>query len=249
MNTLYSIKNKLSKYNDEVVVAFDSRNYWRRDLFPLYKKHREKEHEKSDFDWDVFFECMNQLKIEFKENLPFKILEIDKAEADDIIAVLCQEYGMKRDICISSSDKDFLQLQTDDNLVVQYSPWHKGFRDRKKVEYDLFTHIVKGDKDDNVPNILSDDDVYLDETKRSKPIQVKKLDVWREYATVPEYFCESIEILQKYERNKQLVDLSMIPEDIRASVLEAYHNTQPIKGKFFHYCAKHRLVKIMERYL
>ena len=249
LNTLYSLKVKLIKYGPEIVVAFDNRNYWRRDYFPLYKKHRQKEHDKSDFDWDLFFEFLNVLKDEFRDTLPFKILEVDRAEADDVCAVLSQEFGENTPICISSSDKDFLQLQTDTNKVVQYSPWHKKFLTKKTTEYDLFEHIIRGDAGDSIPNFLSDEDTFLDDTKRQKQISAKKLAIWKEYESVPEYFCESIDILKRFETNKKIIDLSLIPDEIRESILTAYHNTQPNKGKFFSYCAKHKLTKIMERYL
>ena len=192
---------------------------------------------------------LNVLKDEFRDNLPFKILEVDRAEADDVIACIVAEYGMNRDICISSSDKDFLQLQTDTNKVVQYSPWHKKFLTKKTTEYDLFTHIIKGDVSDNIPNFLSDEDTFLNETKRQKPISTKKMQAWKEYESVPEYFCETLDILKRFETNKKIIDLSLIPEEIRESILLAYHTVQPNKGKFFGYCAKHKLTKIMERYL
>lgn len=249
LNTFLSIKSKLHKYDDEIILAFDNRKYWRKDIFPLYKKHRKKDHEEDSFDWDAYFSYLDILKAEFKESLLYKILEVEKVEADDIIAVLCQEYGMEKDICVSSSDKDFLQLQTNENRVVQYSPWHKKFLKQDNNEYSLFEHIIKGDKSDNIPNILSDDDVYLDKTKRSKSIRSTNLVEWERYKDVPEYFCESIDVLAKYERNKQLIDLSLIPNDIKEQILEAYKNVTVPKKKFFDYLIKHKLTVIMERYV
>lgn len=248
LNNIISLKDRLKPYSKEIVLCFDNRDYWRRDIFPEYKQHRKKEHDKSKFDWNAFFESLTELKEEFKHNLPFKVIEIDKAEADDIIAAICLKYGNDRDIVIVSSDKDFLQLQHHGSRIRQYSNYHKKYIDSCIKEYNLFEHIVKGDASDGIPNILSDDDTYLTEGKRSKPIRKTTIEAWTEYKNSPEYFCESVDVLKKFDRNKKLIDLTYVPEYIQEQALDVYENTPTNNNAFFNYMVKHKLVKIMEKY-
>ena len=67
--------------------------------------------EDSDHDWNAIFQCLNQVKTELVDNFPYKVLEVDRAEADDIIGILCR-YLSDVPILILSGDKDFMQLQT-----------------------------------------------------------------------------------------------------------------------------------------
>ena len=104
----------------EVVLTYDSKHYWRRDYFPNYKAGRKKGRENDSKDWDSIFGCLNKIKAEFKENLPYKYLEVYGCEADDIIATLCKNFQDEK-IMIVSGDKDFIQLHKYPN-VKQYSP-------------------------------------------------------------------------------------------------------------------------------
>ena len=62
-------------------------------------------------DWNSIHDIMNTLYNEISLNFPYKNLKLNKVEADDIIAVLCQKYNKEEKILIVSSDKDFQQLQ------------------------------------------------------------------------------------------------------------------------------------------
>ncbi len=247
LNTLFSLKKRLKEYSEEIVLCIDSReNYWRKNIFPEYKAHRKKDRNDSKFDWEEFFKIFDTIKQEFKDNMPFKCLEIPTAEADDIISILSKEYGKEKDIVIVSSDKDFLQLQSPDNKVKQYSNYHKDFLTLEKG-YDLFEHIIKGDSSDGIPNIFSDDDTFLVESKRQVPVRKTNIEKWKEFQNTPEYFCDNVEVLRRYERNKQLIDLTLIPDDLGKTILEVYKNTKIEKQNYFSYLAKHGLVKIMEQ--
>ncbi len=247
LSKIMDLKNKFKKYSDEIVICLDGQNYWRKQIFPYYKQQRKLQQEKTKFDWDSFFENFNQLKQEFKDNLPFKIIEVESAEADDIIAVLCFNFAKTKDIIIVSSDKDLLQLQAVYNLPIkQYLPYHEKFIDAKSQNYDLFTHIVKGDSSDGIPNILSDDDVFLQKDKRQKPISTKKLDEWRHFGDGTGLFCESVEQLEKFNRNQKLIDMRFIPKEIEENIIDAYNNVQ-VNSNLFDYMVKHRLRKLLEK--
>ena len=76
---------------------------------------------------------------------------------------------------IVSNDKDFQQLQRYPN-VHQYSPLKKTQLVCENPEKFLLEHIIKGDVSDGVPNILSDDDVFVNKEKRQKPCGGKKVN-------------------------------------------------------------------------
>ncbi len=81
------VKNFRNEYN-EVVLCCDNRKYWRRELFPFYKAGRKKTREKSDLDWHLIFDMLSKFKQELKEYFPYKVVDVEGAEADDIIGTL-----------------------------------------------------------------------------------------------------------------------------------------------------------------
>lgn len=245
LNNIINFKKKFGKEFNNVVLCFDGNSYWRRDLFPYYKKHRAKAREDSKFDWNEFFVSFNQIKKEFKEFLPYKVIEHQKAEADDIIATLCMEYRSE-EIVLISSDHDFNQLHKLSNKIKQYS-----VKTKKYVtddDYSLFEHIVKGDSGDGVPNIFSDDDVFVNTEKRSKPIRTDKLKKWEELYGIeqPEMFCDTSEQLDKFHRNRKLVDLTLVPTELRTEILELFRTFPDNRQKTFNYLIENKLTKILE---
>ena len=58
----------------EIVLTYDSKHYWRRDYFPNYKQVVKKVERNDSKDWDAIFNCLNKIKAEFKENLPYKYI-------------------------------------------------------------------------------------------------------------------------------------------------------------------------------
>jgi 5'-3' exonuclease len=243
LNSLRSYARQFkSKYGD-IVVACDSKRYWRRDVFPFYKANRKKDRDKSEFDWHLIFETLNKIRDELKEYFPYRVIEVDGAEADDIIAVLTARLSPNEDILILSSDKDFVQLQKYSN-VVQYSPILKRFvRTENPLEY-VKEHIIRGDKGDGIPNFLSPDNTFV-AGERQKVINTKKLKEW--INSSPENFCVTDNMLRGYKRNQMLVDLDYIPEDIKASIVESYNETKPgSRQKMLNYFIEKRLRNLIE---
>jgi len=104
----------------------------------------------------------------------------------------------------------------------------------------LFEHIVKGDSGDGIPNILSDDDVFVVEGKRQKPCGAKKINQLREDR-------ETIESTRNWNRNKILIDLSEIPEEMEDRIMQHWYY-EPIVGsrsKIFNYFVEHKLKNLM----
>jgi len=234
---LYRIKF-LSEFG-ELVLCCDDRKSWRKELFPNYKASRKKTRSAASIDWENLYDCLNQLKEELIEWFPYKVIQVEKAEADDVIAILV---GLANErTLILSSDKDFIQLQQFN--VRQYSPIQKKFIDGD-AKWSLHEKLIKGDVGDGVPNIMSDDNVFIDEGRRQKPITKKKVDAW--YDLDPDMYCDA-EMLRNYNRNKQLIDLSEVPESIRINITNIFENTQVgDRKRLLTYFINHRLKNLTE---
>jgi hypothetical protein len=216
---LNSIRGYNLKFKDEYgspVLCADGANTWRRDFFPNYKYKRKKGRDESEVDWSALFQMIGEIRDEIAENFPYIVLHIEKVEADDIIAVLVKENHTKEKIMIVSGDKDFIQLHKYPN-VKQYAPIQKKFvEDEDPVRF-LHEQVIKGDRSDGVPNILSPDDVFVTGTKQ-RPINKKRLEEWANIENIP----LGSETKKYYERNKKLIDLDEIPGLIYNDILNKY---------------------------
>lgn len=226
---------------DELVLVFDGPTYWRREIFPHYKANRKKNRDKIEMDWSAFFSAYETVKSEFFAVSPWKCIQVDRAEADDVIAVLARRLANTKPVMIVSSDKDFLQLQSKGLDLKQWSL--ATGKILKKSEYNLFEHIVRGDTGDGIPNILSAPDSFV-AGKRQKSIFAKDLEEWSVCAD-PGDFCRDMEMLGRYDLNRRLIDLSCIPDDVAAAVVEAYESTKPVLGKLSNYVISNRLMRIL----
>lgn len=244
---LNSIRSYNMKYGDkygEMVLACDASYSWRKKVFPYYKANRKRGRDESALDWNVIFGSLNKIREELKENFPYRVIHVDGAEADDVIAALCEEYGdTNQKILILSGDKDFRQLQSYINIE-QFDPVRKKALVENQPERYLKEHIMRGDGSDGIPNFLSDDDTFLTD-KRQKNVSQKKLDGWLDQK--PEDFCDE-KMLRGYKRNEQLIDLNFIPKDIKAAILEEF-KAQAGKDRknLFNYFIENRLKLLMEK--
>jgi hypothetical protein len=208
LNSLRMYRSKYHGEYGELILCCDGRHSWRREHFPQYKASRKTNREADSRDWSQIFGCLDTIKSELKEFFPYKYLEIDTAEADDIIGVLARKAGSEK-VMIISGDKDFIQLQIY-KTVKQYSPITKKLIvDRDPAKY-LKEHIMKGDSSDGVPNILSSDNCIVDKI-RQKPLSKKKIESWIDQEPVD--FCTE-EQLRNYHRNMKLIDLQFTPLNI-----------------------------------
>lgn len=219
LNSIRGYNHKFKDEYGELIIACDDKNYWRKDVYPYYKANRKKDRDASDLDWNTLFKSLNKIRDELKEFFPFRVIKVDRAEADDVIATLCHQFGNTHEkILIISGDKDFRQLQSYFN-VKQYSPVQKKYITENNPDNYLKEHIMLGDGGDGVPNFLSPDDKYVANI-RAKPISQKKLKQWVNMK--PEDFCDET-MLRGYKRNEALVDLWKIPEDLQANIIDEYN--------------------------
>lgn len=248
LNSLRLYRTKFAKDYGDLVICCDDKNYWRKQIFPYYKAHRRADREKSPLDWNNIFTILNKVRDELKETFPWRVLQVETAEADDIIGTLCHRFGkiLKADgvenILILSGDKDFGQLQKYAN-VEQFSPVTKKWIRINNPEAFLREHIMKGDRGDGIPNFLSGDNCIV-AGQRQKPLMSKKLDTW--ISLDPLDFCNDM-MLRNYKRNEALVNLDMIPSDIQEQINNQYDNYQiPDRKGLLNYFIKNRLKHLME---
>lgn len=244
LNSLRSYRTKFFSDYGELVIACDNTNYWRRKVFPYYKANRKKAQEKSDLDWKAVFECLNKIRAELKEFFPYKVIDIESAEADDVIGSLVHEYGSEMNagepILILSGDKDFIQLHKYAN-VKQYDPTRKKWISHNDPDQYLREHILKGDSSDGVPNVLSSDNCFV-LGERQRPLTAKKLD---HYLKVKPTEMET-NIARNYFRNDQLINLDHTPEEIRVKVLDEYNNQKKDRSKLLNYFIANKLRNLTE---
>lgn len=242
------IVNIIRKFNlefrrefGEMVICMDGSNNWRRQQYPFYKANRRKNRKKDKHDWTAIFEQINRVRDEVKENIPFKVVHVDRCEADDCIGTIVENTNGKEPIIIVSPDKDFIQLHK-----------YKGVRQWSNIQkkwviadvhpvIDLETKILRGDSGDGVPNVLSEDDTFLTESRQT-PLSKKKIQQLMEN---PESLGTAT--ARRIMRNRDLIDLSRTPSDIKNEILEQF-NQHP-KGnimKLMNMFTKHKMKLMME---
>jgi 5'-3' exonuclease len=243
LNTIRTYVKKFKEsHGPEVVIACDNKNYWRRDIFPHYKASRKKAREASGHDWNTIFECLNKIRQELRDHSPYKVVTVDTCEADDIIATLTMKYSATQKIMILSSDKDFAQLQRYPN-VEQFSPILKKYIKEPLPLLQLKQLIIRGDKGDGIPNILSADDVFVTGS-RQKPITEVKIIGWMNQD--PKEFCNE-DMFRNFTRNEILIDLTKIPEKLTEQILHTYDNSSGhTKQEFMNYMIANRLKNLIE---
>jgi len=240
LNSLRFHRAKFTEEYGELVICCDGRNTWRRDVFPFYKRNRKETRAASGYDWNHIFETLNKIKSEINDHFPYKVVHLDRAEADDVIAVLAKHWTRDENVLILSGDKDFMQLQKYKN-VKQYSPVLKKFLRTDNPQEFLFEHIVRGDTSDGIPNCLSKDSVFVS-GERQSPITKKRLSEWMQKGKV-DYKNGDI----GFDRNRRLIDFDYIPEDLEKNITKSYEDAPVVnRSELFPYFVSNRLSNLME---
>jgi hypothetical protein len=244
LNSILRVKKRFGSDYGKIVICCDNKNFWRKDYFPFYKGNRKKVREDSGYDWNLIFNTITQTKEDLRNYFPWKIIEVDRTEADDIIGTLVKNFSKDEKTLIVSSDKDFKQLQRYPN-VTQYSPILKKFLVTDEPHKYIREHIIRGDRGDGIPNVLSEDDVFVND-KRQRPLSKKKLEEWLDIKRKPEDFCD-VNMLERYRRNERLVDLTFVPENIQEEILNQFRK-KPIgdSKKIFNYFIENKMVLMMD---
>ena len=251
LNNLRYYRSRFKEKYGELVICCDNKHYWRRDYFPNYKANRKRDREATGLDWNAIFTHLNLIRDEIKENFPYKVIDVHGAEADDIIAILVKRAQGDTNNLIVSSDKDFIQLHG--QQVDQYSPVTKRIVNGKEpLEY-LREHIIRGDRSDGVPNILSPDDTFVTQ-KRQKPIRKsivsELLEQMNKYEPTQLHTlakCPKDTWIRNWQRNETLIDFNKIPNDIQDEILREFKNVKVGSRKgLFDYFIKNRLNNLVD---
>lgn len=255
LNDLLYHKRRFAKEYGEFIFCIDAKNPWRKQVFPHYKWKRGKDKQASLVDWDMIDDFKDTFEKELQEELGYKVMRVQSAEADDVIAVLTKHLHQSEKVLILSSDKDFPQLFKYPN-VTQYSPAKKDYWEIEDPRYYLFCHIVGGDVDDGIPNILSPNNCLVDGFKRKQtPVFKKKLPDW--YKQGFKACCQEWgeAAVKRWHQNRKLIDFDQIPAGIMDRIMDTYNTMMDAKlapmnwkqsGRFTNYFMKHGLSELLE---
>ena len=230
----------------DLVLCYDDKNYWRRDIFPFYKKNRKQERQNSKYNWDEVFSVLNTIRDEIKAHFPYQVLQVQNAEADDVIASLVHQYSESSNpepTLILSADKDFIQLHKY-NFVSQYDPIrNKWISHENPVQY-LQEHIIKGDRSDGIPNILTCDDAIV----TGKPQKKMSKEKISSLASMDPHEFTNFIRLRNWKRNSELIDLSKIPQPVVDRIITTYKTTLPKDSISIEYFIKNNIQDIIEEF-
>lgn len=246
LNILRNHVKTFKKSYGEVILCCDNRKYWRKEVFPYYKAGRKKNREKSSLDWHLIFDILGRFKEDLKLHFPYKVIDVEGAEADDIIGTLTPRYVAHEDVLILSSDGDFLQLQKYSNekfKVKQYNPTTKKYIVSDDPHKDLKEKIIRGDSGDGIPNVLSPSDCFVNGIKQ------KSITEPRLQSMMSEDFSDWDNEYAKtnFDRNRMLIDLSYTPTEIKQKIINTYEEFKPSpKNKLLEYFISNDLMNLMD---
>lgn len=228
----------------EMVLCFDNENYWRLDVFPLYKATRAKARSYSKFSFEEYKKMFKVFKEELPYNFSWKCVDVEKCEADDVIYAICNHVRDRR-ITIVSSDEDYLQIQNINPIVEQFSIANDKFITTQNKGYDLLEHIITGDSGDGIPNILSNANTFVMDGVRQTPMtKQRKADTLLsvQMGTLDE------NVQMRYDLNKKLIDMSELPKEYYDKIIEKFKEPKPKKtGSLMAYCIKYKLNNLIGR--
>ena len=242
LTSLKRYKNKFRKEFGELVICVDGKDNWRKEIYPYYKENRKAAKEKSTIDWNVVMSAVYIIAKELYFNFPYKVVSVDRAEADDAIAIIAKVAHEVEPVMIISGDKDLVQLQKYPR-VYQYDPIRDRFLSTDNPARLLKEHILRGDVSDGVPNFQSDDDTFMNKAKRQKPIRATKLEEWLDDPT----FMVNNEYQKNIERNRIMIDLDNVPADLEEKIRKQF-SRDPVgsRAKLMPYFAANRLSNLLE---
>jgi hypothetical protein len=259
-NTIQNTRRMFKEKCGEVVICCDSPKLWRKEVFPYYKANRGKIKAESPYDWPVISQTIVEMKRELREYFPYPVIEVEGAEADDIIGVLAsrQRFDDSEPVMILSKDKDFAQVQRYPN-VRQWSTLRKDFIVSKDPEGDLLDQIFSGDRIDGIPNVLSDADTFMIPGKRQRTLTEGRKNLLRQWRTSgDDSFLDNTKVFGKeispeaiqdgFSRNEALIDFRCIPDEIEEGILDAidvYENVRGSRGRIMEYMMKWRMSELL----
>ena len=154
LKNILAVKKQFKTNN---IILCEDYQSWRKDIYTEYKAQRQDIKDKSEINFSEVYEYLNELILDLSKNFPIITMKVNKAEGDDVIAVLTKYFATNilNDIIIVSTDKDFVQLLSYRTVKI-YDPLKRKFRTptRDEILEHIKIHILTGDKADNIPKIV-----------------------------------------------------------------------------------------------
>jgi 5'-3' exonuclease len=235
---------------EEVVLCVDSKENWRKKIYPEYKQNRkEKRDEQDDIDWNVFFTSLTEFVEEVKQFFPFYVLQVKYMEADDIAGVLAKNWQNKPKIIVTS-DGDYIQLLRYKNVQV-FDPIKSKFLKCDDPMRQLKIKILTGDRGDNIKSVKHRVGEKTAEKIVDNPELLKEMfeDKTVSYTT-PEGTEVTLgdEYKERYKQNMILIDLSKTPDVLVKALNKSIAEYQMPTGKeIFQYFSKNKFRDLMHR--
>ena len=241
LNSILANRKRFKAKYPELILACDGKGNWRKDKYPFYKAHRQSTRNVDSFDWNAYFVAYETIKAELKAVFPFKMIELDGIEADDVIGVLAENASSP--LLIHAKDSDFNQCCRQQNVQI-YSPYKKVIVVDENAEHNLFVKICRGEVGDGIPNILSPTNSFTDKI-RQKAMTTAKVENFKLNGI------EDETIAARFKQNQELIDFRFIPVDVRARILEAYTTNTPVlnRAAIFSYLTQKELAQISSIFL
>jgi len=257
--TLNSIRKAWKDFEGKHVVFCLEGRSWRKDYYAPYKRNRsdaraaltatEQEEDK------LFWEAFDTFKEFITDKTNCTVLQHPQLEADDLIAGWIQSHPNDSHVIIST-DTDFEQLIAPNvkqyNGVSETTITHEGYFDEKgkrikdkktgeekaapNPEWLLFEKCMRGDTSDNVfsayPGVRTKGtskkvgltEAFEDRKSKGFAWNNLMLQRWTDHEG------QEHRVLEDYNRNRQLIDLTAQPDDIR-DIIKNTINTSTTANK------------------
>jgi 5'-3' exonuclease len=281
--TLNSIKKAWQDFNGSHVIFCLEGRSWRKDYYKPYKAQRAEARaahtEKEAEEEKVFWEAFDTFKDFVIEKTNCTVMQHSQLEADDLIAGWIQSHPNDNHVIIST-DTDFVQLIAPNvkqyNGVMETTITHEGIFDAKgqrvidkktqepkaipNPEWLLFEKCMRGDTSDNVfsayPGVRTKGtskkvgltEAFEDRKSKGYSWNNLMLQRWTDHNGVEH------RVLEDYERNRRLIDLSHQPDDIKAIMAEtiatatsANKNISQVGIRLIKFCNLYDLKKIADQ--
>ena len=246
VRVLARIEKKYGLEYGKMVLCYDDKDYWRRQVVPFYKQNRKKERANSKYDWDKVFSVLNKIRDEIRSNFPYHVIQVQGAEADDVIASLVRlnlRQNKPEPILILSADKDFIQLHRYP-LVKQYDPIRNRWIENDNPVAYLQEHIIRGDRSDGIPNILTCDDAIV----TGKPQKKMSKEKIASLASMdPQEFTNFIR-LRNWKRNSELIDFTKIPTPVVERIISFFTRSKPKQSLQIQYFIDNNIQDLIEEF-
>ena len=280
--TLNSIKKAWEDFDaDHIVFCLEGRS-WRKDYYEPYKRNRQETRDalspSQAEEEKVFWETFDAFKDFVTTKTNCTVMQHPELEADDLIAGWVQHHPDDEHIIIST-DGDFAQLiapnVTQYNGVSNTIITHEGYFDDKKrkpiidkktglekpapnPDYMLFEKCMRGDTSDNVfsaypgvrkkgtKNKVGLQEAYADKDTKGYNWNNMMLQRWVDHNG------EEHRVLDDYQRNVVLCDLTAQPENIKEKISNTINeNAQPknisqVGLRLMKFCALYDMQRISD---